>query len=175
MPAPNYGYFNPYMPTYPAYGYSPVNAPPVMPQSQPQAVQPQQTQPQQEQLVNGGLVVVASEDDVIRYPVAPGNTVTLENQPTIIEKSMGRSQFASPAYERYKLVREEIYAEENRRPEGGKIEAKGGEYVLKSELEEVRQSVEKIHQQIDSLKSDLIKTRDQLTTPEQRAKEGEKL
>lgn len=178
MPIPNYGYYNPYM-SYPAFGYSPGNPPvtAVQPQAQPApqpAPQPH-TVPPQEPLVNGGLVVVPSEDDVIRYPVAPGNTVTfkIENQPVIMEKSMGRSQFASPSYERYKLVREETSAEEIKTPEKGEIGAQAAGYATEIELDEIRQSIDKVHRRIDKLKSVISKTQEQIA--EARRKTGAKL
>lgn len=110
MPYP-YAYNAPIMPVYSGYAQPYVApAPMPQPQSQPQQQQPQvqsqvgQTQ-QSDQLISGGFVVIPSEADVKRYPVAPGNLVTfkVENEPIIIEKSMGRSQFANPEYKYYKL------------------------------------------------------------------------
>ena len=76
----------------------------------------QQTPPtQQNQAVqNGDFFVVASEDDVFRWAVAPGNLVTfkIENQPVLIEKSLGFSKFDSPHYERYRLVKEEMISQQ---------------------------------------------------------------
>lgn len=99
----NYG-INPYMtPNYSNYFY---------PQYPVQANQ-QNTQQNPDVLNNGGLISVPSEEDVLKYPIAPGNIITfkIENQPIIIEKSMSRSQFDSPHYKRYKLVEEEMNGE----------------------------------------------------------------
>ena len=66
--------------------------------------QPQNTIPQAPQ---SGFVTVHSEDEALRYPIAPGNSITfkIEGQPTIIEKSMGFSQLESPKIEKFKLVK----------------------------------------------------------------------
>lgn len=78
--------------------------------------QPQQSQPQQIQ--NGGFVVARSENEVLNYPVAPGNCVTfkIEGQPIVMEKSMGFSQLESPHVERYRLVKEEMTKQTEEKP-----------------------------------------------------------
>lgn len=122
--------------------------------------QPQQTQPQTQQpetLNNGGLIVVPTEDDVKKYPVAPGNLVTfrIENQPIIIEKSMGRSQFATPYYERYKLLKEDMDGETH------ETESVPTTDVFKEELDSIKKSIERIGEQMGELKnscSDIAKT-----------------
>ena len=126
-------------------------------QTQMQMSGQQQTQPQPQQnevLNNGGLVVVPTEDDVKKYPVAPGNCVTfkIENQPVIMEKSMSRSQFASPHYERYKLLKEDI---------GENAEASPPPVPIQdNSLGEIKKNIEHISSQIGSLKdgySEIIK------------------
>ena len=54
-----------------------------------------------------GLIEVRSEDEVLRYPVAPGNSVSFRNvtEPYIYTKTMV-SQFGAPVVEKYRLVRE---------------------------------------------------------------------
>ena len=109
------------------------------PQMQPQPQQPQQMQ-------NGGFIVVPSEEDVMRYPVAIGNLITfkIENQPIVIEKSRGFSQFEAPHYERYKLVKEEMPTPEVK------------EYLLKSDFETAQKTIldsqNEIYSQIEELK-----------------------
>ena len=137
--------------TYNPYGYGQVQMPyqPIyqpQPQSQMQ-LQPQQTQVQQsDQLNNGGLIVVPSEDDVKKYPVAPGNLVTfrIENQPIVIEKSMGRSQFDSPHYEKYKLIKEGIETEA--------AETLTSSEDLISQLTDIKKTMDHIDVQLDILK-----------------------
>lgn len=61
-------------------------------------------QPQQPQIIS-----VRSENDARNYPIAPGNSVTFkdENAPYIYIKTMGLSQFDSPTFERFRLVKED--------------------------------------------------------------------
>ena len=131
-----YGYGQVQMPYQPMY----------QPQSQPQMqLQPQQAQVQQQsdQLNNGGLIVVSSEDDVKKYPVAPGNLVTfrIENQPILIEKSMSRSQFDTPQYTKYTLSKADMT--EDNSPTVSESS---------SELAEIKKIIEHIDVQIDVLK-----------------------
>ena len=62
----------------------------------------QQPQPPQ-------IISVRSENDARNYPIAPGNSVTFkdENAPYIYIKTMGLSQFDSPTFERFRLVKED--------------------------------------------------------------------
>lgn len=109
----------------------------------------QQPQQPQQQMQNGGFIVVPSEEDVMRYPVAIGNLITfkIENQPVVIEKSRGFSQFEAPHYERYKLVKEEMPAPEVK------------EYLLKSDFETAQQALlesqTEIFSQIEELKKQI--------------------
>lgn len=104
-----------------------------------------------EALNNGGFIVVSSEEEVKRYPVAPGNFVTfrIENEPVIIEKSMSRSQFDTPHYERFKLVKEDM--QENIPQEENK-----GVY------EEIKGDITAIYEQIDRLKEGMANIRKQI-------------
>lgn len=71
--------YNPYYPYTPGYNQF-VN--PVVQQPTPQS---------QNQIQNGGFISARSEDEVLNYPVAPGNCVTfkIEGQPIVMEKAMG--------------------------------------------------------------------------------------
>ena len=120
-----------------AYPYYPTQYP-----TQPNAFQ---------QMQNGGYVVVQSEEEVRRYPVAHGNLVTfrIENQPIVIEKSMGYSQFDTPHYEKYKLIKEDME----------EVETKQKEYILKSDYETAQKNIldaqNEIFSQIKDLKSQI--------------------
>lgn len=124
-----------------------------MPAAQPQAQTQPQTQAQNQQaLTYGGVVVVPSEEDVKRYPVAPGNVVTfrLDNKPILIEKSMSWSQFDSPRYERYKLIKEDM-------PQEAENVTPTAEYALKTDVEGLRGDIEKVTARIDKLKEKIVK------------------
>ena len=107
--------------------------------------------PMQQQMQNGGYVIVQSEEEIRRYPVAHGNIITfrIENQPIVVEKSMGYSQFDTPHYEKYKLIKEDM--------EDQVIESK--EYILKSDYEAAQKDIldnqTEIFSQIKELKKQL--------------------
>lgn len=65
--------------------------------------------PQPQQKPQPGFVVLPTEEEALRYPVAPGNSITIkiESQPVIIEKTMGFSQFDCPQIRKYRIVEEE--------------------------------------------------------------------
>ena len=101
-----------------------------------QNMQPLQNIQPQQQIQNGGFIVVHSEEEALRYPVAPGNSVTfkVENQPLVIEKTMGFSQLESPRIERFRLVREEV----TQQP----VQQQEIRYALADDLEKLRQEFE---------------------------------
>jgi len=61
----------------------------------------------QTQTPQNSMIDVRSEDEVLRYPVAPGNSVSFRNvtEPYIYTKTM-TSQFGQPVIEKYRLVKE---------------------------------------------------------------------
>lgn len=107
---------------------------------------PTQMNVAQPQIQNGGFVIVQDENEIVRYPVAHGNIVTfrIENQPVVIEKSLGYSQFDTPHYERYRLIKEDMPIPEAK------------EYILKSDYETAQKSIldsqNTIFSQIEDLK-----------------------
>ena len=107
---------------------------------------PTQMNVAQPQIQNGGFVIVQDESEIARYPVAHGNIVTfrIENQPVVIEKSLGYSQFDTPHYERYRLIKEDMPIPETK------------EYLLKSDYETAQKSIldsqNTIFSQIEDLK-----------------------
>ena len=113
-----------------------------------QPVQQVQQQPVQQHVQSGGFTVVSSEDEVIRYPVAPGNLVTfkIENQPVVIEKSMGYSQFDNPHYERYELVKKDMQVQ--RKPDSV-------QYVSIEDHEDLANVVSQLNAEISGLKNQL--------------------
>lgn len=115
-------------------------------QSQPQPQSQQNTPPIQ----NAGFILVRSEEEAYRYPVASGNCVTfkVENEPIVIEKSMSFSQLDNPKIDRYRLVREEVVDTpkpietidiDNSMPD-----------VLKDELQAIRRDIEGIKKRLDA-------------------------
>lgn len=155
----NYPYFNPYQPN--------MQQPVQQPMQQPM----QQTQ--------SGFVSVHSEEEALRYPIAPGNSITfkIEGQPILIEKTMGFSQLDSPRVERFKITREGAPEESPRyamSEDIGKIKD-----ALSTDIENVRSSLaedmEKIKknltEEIDMIEEELEKIRTSI--PKRRRTEDE--
>ena len=166
MPLPNYGayaypngmpsyqFYNPnYLQNQPQFNQIP------MQQNIQQGLQPSQVQAvqttQQDQLVNNGLIVVANEEEAEKYPIAPGNLVTFKiaNKPVIIEKSLSRSQFDSPKYEYYRLVKEN---REDKTPESNNDTEKiypNKEYL--EEIENLKKEISRLDGQISLLNNQI--------------------
>ena len=70
---------------------------------------PQQMQQMQMQQLPQGetLIPVRGDDEVLRYPIAPGNSLSFKNvtEPFIYTKTL-TSQFSQPVVEKYRLVKE---------------------------------------------------------------------
>ena len=98
--------------------------------------QPQQAQQMQPQT---GFVTVHTEDEALRYPIAPGNSITfkIEGQPVIIEKSMGFSQLDSPKIERFKLVKEDA-----------PVEKEPPKYALAEDLENIKSKLNRLENEL---------------------------
>lgn len=102
----------------------------------------QQYQPQQSQQIQStGLISVRSIDEAMRYPVAPGNSVTFKDEtaPYVYTKTMGFSQFDRPVFEKYRIIKEET--EEETKEE---VHHECGCKSLKSEVEQLKKRVKEI-------------------------------
>ena len=117
---------------------------PQMMQTQPQPQVSQNTQP----LQNAGFIMVSSEDEAYRYPVALGKCMTfkVENEPIVIEKSMSYSQLENPKIDRYRLVREDVVDAPKTIEEV--VEDKSMSDDLKDELQAIRREIEGIKKKL---------------------------
>ena len=141
MPNPNYPQ---YLMPYVQYPYA-----------QQMPMQPQQSQQSQQSsppIQNAGFILVRSEEEAYRYPVASGNCMTfkVENEPIVIEKSMSFSQLDNPKIDRYRLVREDI-VEEPRPIETVEMETVMPD-ELKDELQAIRHEIEGIKRKLENNK-----------------------
>ena len=112
----------------------------------------QSNQNQQQQIQQTGFILVRSEDEARKYPVAPGNSITFkdESSPYCYVKTMGFNQLDSPIFERYRLVKEEAPQDTNT---GVKIgdkekEDKYIDYVTKSEFDTLKSDVEALKREL---------------------------
>lgn len=106
----------------------------------------QQTQPTpQPQIQMSGFVTVQSEDEARKWGIAPGNSITFkdESAPYIYTKTMGFSQFDTPVFEKYKLVKVE---------EPKPLPVDNAE---SNELEEIKKEISAIRSEIAEIKGGL--------------------
>jgi hypothetical protein len=78
-----------------------------------------------------------SEEEALKFPVAPGNSIMfkIENQPLIIEKTMGLSQLDAPVVKYIDLL--------ERKP---KEETK--DYATKEDLDQLRQDIQALQEKL---------------------------
>ena len=123
MPYPNYN-----------YGYYPQNYVP-------------------QQIQNGGLISVRSENEARNYPIAPGNSITFkdESQPYVYVKTMGFSQLDRPTFEKFRLIKEEAIenAQNANIPRQDNQTVDLSAYALKADLDELRQEFEMLKEDKD--------------------------
>jgi hypothetical protein len=103
--------------------------------------QRQQPQPQIQQSIMSAPTI----EDALKYPVALGNSIMfkIENQPLIIEKSMGFSQLDSPVIKYFDIS--------ERKPEG-QIE-----YAPKTDLDMAMATINELRQELQALETRLEK------------------
>lgn len=112
----------------------------------------QMQQPQNQQIQNGGLVSVRSEEEARNYPVAPGNSVTFKNEsaPFVYTKTMGFSQLDRPVFERFRLVKED--AENAPKTDDKKQDIDMSVYALKTDLGAILAEIDAIKATVESIK-----------------------
>jgi hypothetical protein len=89
-----------------------------------------------QQIQNGGLVYVGSEQEARNYPTAPGNSITFkdESAPYVYVKTMGFNQMEQPVFKKYRLVEEttELSNASEKQP---------AQWASQKELDELKQQV----------------------------------
>ena len=102
-------------------------------------------QPQQ-QMQSGGFISVASEEEAIRWAVAPGNVITfkVQGKPIVIEKSMGFSQLEEPKIDKYRLVKEDATEPEP---------AHDPEYATHGDIDALESEIAALKKDVDNLKA----------------------
>lgn len=108
--------------------------------------------PQSQQIQNGGLVSVRSEDEARNYPVAPGNSVTFKNEsaPFVYTKTMGFSQLDRPVFERFRLVKEDTETATQTENKSQEIDLSA--YALKTDLGAILAEIDAIKATVEAMK-----------------------
>lgn len=94
---------------------------------------------QQNQIQNGGLVSIPSEQDARVYPIQHGTSVTFRDEklPYIYTKTLGFSQMDLPVFEKYRLTKEDADA-----PKEEVV------FVTKTEFDELRDTVTQLRKEL---------------------------
>lgn len=116
----------------------------------PQYGQPMQL-PQPQNYANNNFVFVKSEQEVLNYPVACGNSVNfkIENAPYLYTKTMGFSQFDKPVIDKYRLLKEEL---------GGTVEEVKN--PLEERLNSFQSTIDSFENRITSMQNEINSLRD---------------
>lgn len=132
--------FNPYQYQYPFQQFQQPISQQINPQINPQMNSQMNQQMSQPQMQNGGFISVPTEEEAMRWAVAPGNFMTfkVQGKPIVIEKSMGFSQLEEPKIERYRLVKEEAVVEEPKETK----ETTSDLEAMKADIEDLKREVE---------------------------------
>lgn len=113
--------------------------------------------PMVQQTQQNGLIPVRSEQEVLNFPVAPGNSVSFshESEPYIYVKTMGLSQFDRPSIVKYKLIKEELGSEttnpNNSSPNDTKTVNEGDLKPILDDLKLIHDEIESIKKKIDDI------------------------
>ena len=126
-------------------------------QFNPQPIQMDRFAPNMNNANNNQFVFVQSENEVIDYPIALGNSITFKHQtePFIYIKTMGLSQFDKPKIVKYKLTEEELGSQKVQPNNSTPVDPKWlNEDDLKPVLDEiqiVKHEIEDIKKRIDEI------------------------
>lgn len=106
------------------------------------------------QIQNSGFIQVRSEREAYEYPIAPGNSINFKDEyaPYVYVKTLGFNQMERPTFEKYRLVKEDMPStSQNFAPQAreGENHPATPQYALKSDVDEIRASVEAIKAEIE--------------------------
>lgn len=102
-----------------------------------------------QQIQSSGFISVRNIEEALRYPVAPGNSVTFKDEtaPYVYTKTMGFSQLDRPVFEKYRLIKEEG----TETPKTESVE-EFTEYALKSDCRALQEEIETLKRMIKEIK-----------------------
>lgn len=119
----------------------------------------QQPAPQQPQIQSGGFLSVPSRQDVEKYPVAPGNSVTFfcPKEMMLYVKTKDYSPLTNPVIEDYKITKTQAPVKTENSPSGGvSVPAVNDtEYATKDELDELSERIDALKKNFNSTVSKL--------------------
>lgn len=132
-----------------------------------------------------GFISVTNEQQAKDWPIAPGNSLTFkdESAPYIYTKTMGLSQFETPVFEKYRLIKENSPEQLKATQENERIFNTVQQYnkdnkemidVLENELTSVREEFNTMQQSYQTLKEELNDIKHWLQQPLKESKSTNK-
>lgn len=105
---------------------------------------------QSQQMQSNGLVSVRSIDEALRYPVAPGNSVTFKDEtaPYIYTKTMGFSQLDRPIFERFRLIKEDNQEEPAVKTHEPQAQAQKVDIDIRKEIDDLKKRMEAVENEL---------------------------
>lgn len=105
---------------------------------------------QNQQMQSNGLVSVRSIDEALRYPVAPGNSVTFKDEtaPYIYTKTMGFSQLDRPIFERFRLIKEDNQEESVIKTHEPQTQSQKVDIDIKKEIDDLKKRMEAVENEL---------------------------
>lgn len=103
------------------------------------------------------FIPIHSDNEVLNYPVAPGNSVYFkhENKPYIYIKSMGINQFDTPKIVKFKLIEEEMITDtvsvEQEQGNKQSLEPQP-KYLVFEDLKPILDENKALHEEIENIK-----------------------
>ena len=99
---------------------------------------------------SNGLVSVRSIDEALRYPVAPGNSVTFKDEtaPYIYTKTMGFSQLDRPIFERFRLIKEDNQEESVIKTHEPQTQSQKVDIDIKKEIDDLKKRMEAVENEL---------------------------
>lgn len=115
----------------------------------------QQPAPQQPQIQSGGFLSVPSRQDVEKYPVAPGNSVTFfcPKEMMLYVKTKDYSPLTNPVIEDYKITKTQAPVKTENSPSDGvsASERKAIAYATKDDIDAVTEEINELKRRVDAL------------------------
>lgn len=105
---------------------------------------------QSQQMQSNGLVSVRSIDEALRYPVAPGNSVTFKDEtaPYIYTKTMGFSQLDRPIFERFRLIKEDNQEEPAVKTHEPQAQTQKVDIDIRKEIDDLKKRMEAVENEL---------------------------
>lgn len=104
-------------------------------------------------------IPIRNEQEVLNYPVAPGNSVSFkhESEPYIYIKTMGISPFDSPEIVKYERIKEKIGSPDKSSIDSVQSLKEDDLKLIRDDIESVKAEIKQIKSRIEEINSKDVK------------------